>query len=198
MDHGKLTDHNGKSVDFRNVILIMTSNVGAMELQKSPIGFGRKREAGDDGSDQPDVHAGIPQPARRHHLLRPAAPGRGAPGGREVRAPARRPARRAWRHHQPHPEAAEWLAIRGYDERMGAARSAASSRSTSRSRWPTRSCSASWWNGGQVTVAVVGVGPDAKLGLSPRPRAPPAPRPSPAPRRPRRRPRPKKELRARP
>src|SRR6202795_2217411 len=33
MDHGKLTDHNGKSVDFRNVILIMTSNVGAMELQ---------------------------------------------------------------------------------------------------------------------------------------------------------------------
>src|SRR5205085_11581307 len=48
MDHGKLTDHNGKSVDFRNVILIMTSNVGAMELQKSPIGFGRKRESGDD------------------------------------------------------------------------------------------------------------------------------------------------------
>ena len=48
MDHGKLTDHNGKSVDFRNVILIMTSNAGAMELQKSPIGFGRKREQGDD------------------------------------------------------------------------------------------------------------------------------------------------------
>ena len=48
MDHGKLTDHNGKSVDFRNVILIMTSNVGAQELSKSPIGFGRKREQGDD------------------------------------------------------------------------------------------------------------------------------------------------------
>src|SRR5216110_1691183 len=48
MDHGTLTDHNGKAVDFRNVILIMTSNVGAMELQKSPIGFGRKREQGDD------------------------------------------------------------------------------------------------------------------------------------------------------
>src|SRR5215211_3439689 len=48
MDHGKLTDHNGKSVDFRNVILIMTSNVGAMDLQKAPIGFGRKREVGDD------------------------------------------------------------------------------------------------------------------------------------------------------
>jgi ATP-dependent Clp protease ATP-binding subunit ClpA len=48
MDHGKLTDHNGKQVDFRNVILIMTSNAGAMDLQKAPIGFGRKREQGDD------------------------------------------------------------------------------------------------------------------------------------------------------
>jgi ATP-dependent Clp protease ATP-binding subunit ClpA len=48
MDHGKLTDHTGKSVDFRNVILIMTSNVGASELARSPIGFGRKREQGDD------------------------------------------------------------------------------------------------------------------------------------------------------
>jgi ATP-dependent Clp protease ATP-binding subunit ClpA len=48
MDHGKLTDHSGKQVDFRNVILIMTSNVGAAELAKSPIGFGRVRQEGDD------------------------------------------------------------------------------------------------------------------------------------------------------
>ncbi|WP_051332153.1 ATP-dependent Clp protease ATP-binding subunit ClpA [Cucumibacter marinus] len=48
MDHGKLTDHNGKQIDFRNVILIMTSNVGAMELAKAPIGFGRTRREGDD------------------------------------------------------------------------------------------------------------------------------------------------------
>ncbi len=101
MDHGKLTDHNGKSVDFRNVILIMTSNVGAMELQKSPIGFGRKREAGRRrGSDQPHVHAGIPQPARCDHLLRAAADGGGAPRGREVRAAAREPACRAQRDHR--------------------------------------------------------------------------------------------------
>jgi ATP-dependent Clp protease ATP-binding subunit ClpA len=40
MDHGKLTDHNGKSVDFRNVILIMTTNAGAAELSKQSIGFG--------------------------------------------------------------------------------------------------------------------------------------------------------------
>lgn len=42
MDYGKLTDNNGKSVDFRNVILIMTTNAGASEIAKTPIGFGRE------------------------------------------------------------------------------------------------------------------------------------------------------------
>ncbi len=48
MDHGKLTDHNGKSVDFRNVILIMTTNAGAAEMVKAAIGFERKEREGDD------------------------------------------------------------------------------------------------------------------------------------------------------
>ncbi len=48
MDHGTLTDHNGRSVDFRNVVLIMTSNAGATELAKSAIGFGRDRREGED------------------------------------------------------------------------------------------------------------------------------------------------------
>ncbi len=48
MDHGKLTDHNGRSVDFRNVILIMTSNAGATEQAKEAIGFGRDRREGED------------------------------------------------------------------------------------------------------------------------------------------------------
>ncbi|MGB3313365.1 MAG: ATP-dependent Clp protease ATP-binding subunit ClpA, partial [Albidovulum sp.] len=48
MDHGKLTDHNGRTVDFRNVILIMTSNAGAMEQAQSAIGFGRERRTGED------------------------------------------------------------------------------------------------------------------------------------------------------
>ncbi|MBX3515341.1 MAG: ATP-dependent Clp protease ATP-binding subunit ClpA [Rhodospirillales bacterium] len=48
MDHGKLTDHNGKSVDFRNVILIMTTNAGASELAKPAIGFERSERIGDD------------------------------------------------------------------------------------------------------------------------------------------------------
>ncbi len=48
MDHGKLTDHNGKSVDFRNVILIMTTNAGAADLAKPGIGFGNSKRQGDD------------------------------------------------------------------------------------------------------------------------------------------------------
>jgi ATP-dependent Clp protease ATP-binding subunit ClpA len=48
MDHGKLTDHNGKTVDFRNVILIMTTNAGAAEMAKPAIGFGSGVRTGDD------------------------------------------------------------------------------------------------------------------------------------------------------
>ena len=48
MDHGKLTDHNGKQIDFRNVILIMTSNAGASEMAKEAIGFGRVEREGED------------------------------------------------------------------------------------------------------------------------------------------------------
>jgi len=48
MDHGTLTDHNGRAIDFRNVVLIMTSNAGASELAKSAIGFGRDRRDGED------------------------------------------------------------------------------------------------------------------------------------------------------
>lgn len=42
MDYGKLTDNNGKAIDFRNVILIMTTNAGAQEIARTPIGFGRE------------------------------------------------------------------------------------------------------------------------------------------------------------
>lgn len=48
MDHGRLTDNNGKSVDFRNVILIMTTNAGASEMAKPAIGFEREERSGDD------------------------------------------------------------------------------------------------------------------------------------------------------
>ena len=48
MDHGKLTDHNGKQVDFRNVVLIMTTNAGASDMAKAAYGFTRSKREGDD------------------------------------------------------------------------------------------------------------------------------------------------------
>lgn len=48
MDHGKLTDHNGKNVDFRNVILIMTTNAGAADLARPAFGFEREKRVGED------------------------------------------------------------------------------------------------------------------------------------------------------
>ncbi len=48
MDHGKLTDHNGKQIDFRNVILIMTTNAGAADMARESMGFSRTKRSGDD------------------------------------------------------------------------------------------------------------------------------------------------------
>ncbi len=48
MDHGSLTDANGRKVDFRNVILIMTTNAGAADMAKNPMGFGRVKREGED------------------------------------------------------------------------------------------------------------------------------------------------------
>ncbi|MEO6718290.1 MAG: ATP-dependent Clp protease ATP-binding subunit ClpA [Novosphingobium sp.] len=54
MDHGKLTDHHGKTVDFRNVVLIMTTNAGASDMARQGIGFGdvSKADAGDEAVKQ--------------------------------------------------------------------------------------------------------------------------------------------------
>jgi ATP-dependent Clp protease ATP-binding subunit ClpA len=51
MDHGTLTDNNGRKADFRNIIMIMTTNAGAEALQKSVIGFSNTRQAGDEMAD---------------------------------------------------------------------------------------------------------------------------------------------------
>ena len=48
MDYGKLTDHNGRSVDFRNVILCMTTNAGAADIAKPALGFGREARHDED------------------------------------------------------------------------------------------------------------------------------------------------------
>ncbi|HWT53435.1 MAG TPA: ATP-dependent Clp protease ATP-binding subunit ClpA [Rhodocyclaceae bacterium] len=51
MDHGTLTDNNGRKADFRNVVIIMTTNAGAEALQKTSIGFTTSKQAGDEMGD---------------------------------------------------------------------------------------------------------------------------------------------------
>ena len=66
MDHGTLTDNNGRKADFRNVIIIMTTNAGAETMSKSMIGFTNSpRNRRRNGRHQAHVHAGVPQSSRR-------------------------------------------------------------------------------------------------------------------------------------
>ncbi|WP_371039109.1 ATP-dependent Clp protease ATP-binding subunit ClpA [Rhodosalinus sp. FB01] len=121
MDHGTLTDHNGRSVDFRNVILIMTSNAGATEQAKAAVGFGRERREGEDTaaiertftpefrnrldaviSFQPLPKEVILQVVEKFVLQLEAQL-----MDRNVAIELTKPA-------------AEWLAERGYDDKMGA------------------------------------------------------------------------------
>ena len=121
MDHGKLTDHNGRQVDFRNVILIMTSNAGASDMQKAAIGFGRERREGEDT-------AAIERTFTPEFRNRLDAVISFAPLSRDVvvhvvekfvlQLEAQLMDRNV--HIELTPEAADWLAEKGYDDKMGA------------------------------------------------------------------------------
>jgi ATP-dependent Clp protease ATP-binding subunit ClpA len=121
MDHGKLTDHNGRTVDFRNVILIMTSNAGASEMAKSAIGFGRERRTGEDTAAIERTFT----PEFRNRLDAVIA---FAPLGRDIimqvvtkfvlQLEAQLIDRNV--HIDLTTEAAAWLGEKGYDDKMGA------------------------------------------------------------------------------
>ena len=101
MDHGKLTDHNGKQVDFRNVILIMTTNAGASDLAKAAYGFTRTKREGDDVEAinrmfAPEFRNRLDATITFAHL----SAGGDRQGGRQVRDAARGAARRPQRHHR--------------------------------------------------------------------------------------------------
>ncbi|WBU59218.1 ATP-dependent Clp protease ATP-binding subunit ClpA [Paracoccus albus] len=121
MDHGKLTDHNGRTVDFRNVVLIMTSNAGASDLAKAAIGFGRDRREGEDTEAIERTFT----PEFRNRLDAVIS---FAPLSREVivqvvekfvlQLEAQLIDRNV--HIELTDDAANWLAERGYDDKMGA------------------------------------------------------------------------------
>ncbi len=102
MDHGKLTDHNGKKIDFRNVVLIMTTNAGASDAARESIGFGRGKREGED--EEAIKKLFTPEFRNRLDATISFAPLNALddrPRGREVRARARSPADRPRRHLRP-------------------------------------------------------------------------------------------------
>lgn len=121
MDNGQLTDHNGRAVNFRNVVLIMTSNAGASDMAKAAIGFGRDRREGEDTAaiertftpefrnrlDAVIAFAPLPKEVILQVVEKFVLQLEAQLMDRNVSIELTR-------------KAAEWLAERGYDDRMGA------------------------------------------------------------------------------
>lgn len=121
MDHGKLTDHNGKSVDFRNAILIMTTNAGAQDLAGAAFGFHRNKREGDDQDainrmfspefrNRLDATIGfshLPPEVVRKVVEKFVLQLEAQLGERQVNIELSQ-------------EAGDWLARKGYDQQMGA------------------------------------------------------------------------------
>ncbi len=121
MDHGKLTDHNGKKIDFRNVVLIMTTNAGASDAAKEAIGFGRGKREGEDE----EAIKRLFTPEFRNRLDATIA---FAPLGRETidrvveKFVLELEAQLSDRDvtFDLTPEATRWLGLKGYDDHFGA------------------------------------------------------------------------------
>src|SRR5437773_2488982 len=121
MDHGKLTDHNGKKIDFRNVILIMTTNAGASDAAKEAIGFGRGKREGED--EEAIKKLFTPEFRNRLDATIAFAPlSRGTIDKVVAKFVMQLEAQLADRNVtiELSYEAAKWLIEHGYDEQMGA------------------------------------------------------------------------------
>ncbi len=121
MDNGTLTDTNGKKVDFRNVILVMTTNAGASDAQKESIGFGRGKKT--DEADKAVERLFTPEFRNRLDAVIPFAPLSPESIGRVVeKFVLQLEAQLIDRGvtFELTPDATAWLAERGYDSRFGA------------------------------------------------------------------------------
>ena len=121
MDHGKLTDHNGKAVDFRNVVLIMTTNAGASELAKPAIGFGSNIRLSEDNEAitrmfTPEFRNRLDAVVNFAHL--PPEVVRKVVEKFILQLEAQLAERQI--NIELSAEASEWLAKEGYDQQMGA------------------------------------------------------------------------------
>jgi ATP-dependent Clp protease ATP-binding subunit ClpA len=121
MDHGKLTDHNGKTVEFRNTILIMTTNAGAQDLAKAAFGFTRSAREGDDAEAinrmfSPEFRNRLDAMIGFDHL--PTEIVRRVVEKFIMQLEAQLAERQVIIELSE--EAADWLARKGYDQQMGA------------------------------------------------------------------------------
>ena len=166
MDHGKLTDHNGKSVDFRNVVLIMTTNAGASDLARAPMGFGRAKREGDDTEainrmftpefrnrlDSVITFAGLPPEIIMKVVEKFVFQLEAQLADRGVTI-------------ELSEEAAKWLAETGYDEKFGARPLARVIQEHIKKPLADELLFGKLLHGGTVRVLVVGEGEDKKLGF---------------------------------
>jgi len=121
MDHGSLTDHNGKKIDFRNVILIMTTNAGASEMAKAAIGFGSSKRTGED--EEALNRLFTPEFRNRLDATIPFAPLPTEVIHQVVQKFVMQLETQLSERNVTfdlQPDAIAWLADKGYDERMGA------------------------------------------------------------------------------
>ena len=121
MDHGKLTDHNGKSVDFRNVVIIMTTNAGAAEMSKPAIGFGSNVRIAEDNEAitrmfTPEFRNRLDATVNFSHL--PPEVVRKVVEKFVLQLEAQLAERQI--NIEISAEAADWLSKTGYDQQMGA------------------------------------------------------------------------------
>ncbi len=121
MDHGKLTDHNGKTVEFRNVILIMTTNAGAADLARPAIGFGSTVKLAEDNEAltrmfSPEFRNRLDATVTFAHL--PPEVVRKVVEKFVLQLEAQLSERQI--NIEISQEAADWLAKKGYDQQMGA------------------------------------------------------------------------------
>ncbi len=121
MDHGSLTDHNGKKIDFRNVILIMTTNAGASEMARAAIGFGSSKRTGEDTEALNRLFT--PEFRNRLDAIIPFAPLPTKVIHQVVQKFVMQLETQLSERNVTfdlHEDAVAWLSERGYDEKMGA------------------------------------------------------------------------------
>ena len=197
MDHGKLTDHNGKQVDFRNVVLIMTTNAGAADLAKPAIGFTQVKREGDDMEAIDRLFA--PEFRNRLDAI--------VPFGDLPREVVHQVVRKFVLQLEVQLSdrsvvfdltdgAVEWLAERGYDSRMGARPLARVIQDNIKQPLADEVLFGKLKLGGTVKVSVKGTGKEATLQLDIVDEVPVRPKAEPLPRKKRSRPRRKSATKA--